>query len=202
MKQATAPRILTQRGTDLEAWLEHAAQLRIRVFRDFPYLYRGSLDYERDYLAQFASAEGAVLVLALDEDQVVGCATAMAMRAAQPAFRQPFEQAEWPIESILYFGESVLMPDYRGLGVGHCFFDEREHEAARQGASLTTFCAVQRPVDHPLRPTTYRSLEPFWHRRGYRQRPELTTQFAWNDLGEPHKTAKTMVFWTREAVVA
>ena len=36
------------------------ARLRIGVFREFPYLYDGSLDYERDYLADYASTEGAI----------------------------------------------------------------------------------------------------------------------------------------------
>lgn len=198
MSRAEPPRIVTQRGDALLPWLEHAAELRIRVFRDFPYLYEGSLDYERDYLAQFAAADGAVLVLALDGERVVGCATAMAMRGAEAAFRQPFEQAGWPVDSIAYFGESVLLPAYRGLGVGHRFFDEREREARRLGARMTTFCAVQRPADHPLRPADARSLEPFWGKRGYHQRPELTTQFHWKDVGESSESAKTLVFWTRE----
>ena len=202
MNEVATPRIITQRGDSLSAWLEHAARLRIQVFKDFPYLYEGNLDYERDYLAQFAAAKGAVLVLALDGERVVGCATAMAMSGAEAAFRQPFDQAGLPLHSIVYFGESVLLPAYRGLGVGHRFFDEREREAVRQGAGMTTFCAVQRPVSHPLRPANYRSLEPIWHKRGYRQRPDLTTRFHWKDLGETSETAKTMVFWTRESATA
>ncbi len=190
--------ILSQREGEISNWLDHAARLRIQVFRDFPYLYQGSMDYERDYLDHLATAKGAVLVLALDGDQVVGCATAMAMRGAESAFRRPFEQAGAAIDSILYFGESVLLPAYRGLGVGHRFFDEREREAVRQGARMTTFCAVQRPVNHPRRPAGYRSLEAFWEKRGYQRRPELTTQFHWKDLGDSAQTAKTLVFWTRE----
>ncbi|MGY6631651.1 MAG: GNAT family N-acetyltransferase [Wenzhouxiangella sp.] len=199
MTAPATPGISIQRGHDLLAWQEDLARLRIQVFREFPYLYEGSLDYERDYLAGFAAAEGAVLVLALDGERVVGCATAMAMAGAEAAFRQPFEQAGMAIDSIVYFGESVLLPDYRGLGVGHRFFDEREREAHRLGARLTTFCAVQRPDDHPLRPANYRSLHPFWHKRGYRQRPELTTRFRWQDVDESAESAKTMVFWTRES---
>ena len=37
-------------GADVRTVLDDVARLRISVFRDFPYLYDGSLDYERDYL--------------------------------------------------------------------------------------------------------------------------------------------------------
>ena len=40
-------------GTDLDTALDDLARLRITVFRDWPYLYDGDLDYERRYLAEF-----------------------------------------------------------------------------------------------------------------------------------------------------
>ena len=35
-------------GNNLESALLPLAELRIRVFRDWPYLYEGSLDYEKN----------------------------------------------------------------------------------------------------------------------------------------------------------
>ena len=46
--------------------LPDLARLRITVFRDWPYLYDGTLDYEQEYLAKFAAAKGAVCVIARD----------------------------------------------------------------------------------------------------------------------------------------
>ena len=37
-------------GIAVEPWLDELADLRIRIFRDYPYLYDGSVEYERDYL--------------------------------------------------------------------------------------------------------------------------------------------------------
>ena len=69
-------RVLT--GEALAAALEDVARLRIRVFRDFPYLYDGDADYERDYLRAYQSP-GAVVVAAMDGDRVVGAATGAPM---------------------------------------------------------------------------------------------------------------------------
>jgi GNAT superfamily N-acetyltransferase len=189
--------VSTLSGAAIEPFLDAVASLRIRVFRDFPYLYDGSLSYERDYLAGFAAAEGSVLVLARDGDHVVGCATAMPMAVADPEFQRPFRAAPIPTEGIFYFGESVLEPAWRGQGIGHRFFDQREAAARAAGATLITFCAVQRPTDHPLKPADYQPLDPFWKKRGYTRRNDLSTEFSWKDIDQPIETGKTMVFWVR-----
>ncbi|TVR95037.1 MAG: N-acetyltransferase [Wenzhouxiangellaceae bacterium] len=190
-------KIRTVTGAAMTTWLDEAARLRILVFRDFPYLYDGHIDYERRYLAQFAAAADSALILALADDQVVGCATAMAMRGADADFRRPFDAAGANTDDICYFGESVLDARYRGQGIGHQFFDAREQHARQLGAKVTTFCAVQRPDNHPLRPPGYRPLDAFWHKRGYQRRDDLTTQFTWKDIDQPSETAKSMVFWLR-----
>ena len=53
-------RILT--GDALQATLEDVAQLRISVFRDWPYLYDGDIDYERGYLQNYRDSAAAILV--------------------------------------------------------------------------------------------------------------------------------------------
>lgn len=175
------------------------ARLRIAVFHDFPYLYEGTVDYEKTYLRTYANAERAFLFAVYDDDQMVGATTCIPLADETAEVQQPFREAEYDLAKIFYFGESILLPAYRGLGLGHRFFDEREAHAARFGEySLTCFCAVVRPPDHPLRPPDYRPLDAFWTKRGYQPVPELTTQFAWQDIGEPDSTFKTMVYWLRK----
>lgn len=184
-------------GHGARAWLDALAELRIRIFRDFPYLYDGSLRYERAYLAEYAASGDSVIVLALDDNQLVGCSTGLPMVDADPAFQQPFVDAGFVLDDIFYFGESVLDTAWRGQGVGHRFFDERETHARQRGFPITTFCAVQRPPDHPLRPPDYHPLDAFWAKRGYQPRPDLLTRFGWKDIDEPESTDKPMQFWLR-----
>ena len=56
--------------------LDDLARLRITVFRAFPYLYDGDMDYERRYLATYLEADGAFVAGAFDGDELVGAATA------------------------------------------------------------------------------------------------------------------------------
>ena len=69
-------RVAPLTGAALQAALDDLAALRIAVFAAYPYLYAGSLDYERRYLAEFTASPDAVLVAARDGARIIGAATA------------------------------------------------------------------------------------------------------------------------------
>lgn len=189
----------TATGDELRAAIPDLARLRGEVFRAFPYLYAGDQAYEEQYLRTYTEAPGALVALARDGDKVVGASTAIPLTGETAEVQRPFlNNPEFDVHDILYLGESVLLPEYRGQGLGHKFFDVREAHAEKLGLHLTTFCAVQRPEDHPLRPNPYRTHNAFWQARGYTERPDLTTEMIWQDLGEDHETAKPMRFWVRK----
>lgn len=192
-------KIETRAGADIAPFIDDLARLRIAVFRAFPYLYEGSLDYEKTYVATYARSPGSVFVLALDGAQVVGAATGLPMADETDEFKRPFVDHGYDPARIFYFGESVLMPAYRGRGIGVRFFEEREARARRLGGlDLCAFCAVERPVDHPARPVDYQPLNAFWGKRGFIHHPELKTDYVWRDVGEAQETAKPMSFWLKE----
>ena len=66
-----------------------------------------------------------------DKEKIVGASTALPLQHADSAFQKPFLKAGMALDSIFYFGESVLLKDYRGQGTGSRFFDAREQAAAR-----------------------------------------------------------------------
>lgn len=188
-------RILT--GAELEAHLDDVARLRIAVFRDWPYLYDGTLEYEREYLKTYRDNVGALLVGAFDAGILVGASTSTFMEDHAEAFATPLRQIGLPAGSILYGAESVLLPAYRGQGLGHRFFDLREAHARAHGRTHVAFCSVVRPDDHPLRPVSYRTNDAFWRGRGYAPLPGVLAEFSWKDLGDTGETAKKLQFWMR-----
>lgn len=196
----SAPTVELLAGDALGTYLDALAHLRMTVFREYPYLYEGTLDYERAYLRGFAASPRGTLVIARDGARVVGASTAMPLadHSDAPLMAPALAAAGYAPERVYYFGESVLLASERGRGIGHAFFDLREQAALRHGFDVCAFCAVERPPDHPARPPDYRPHDAFWTRRGYRRRPEVVATFAWRDIGEPTSTDKPMVFWTRE----
>ncbi|WP_019593902.1 GNAT family N-acetyltransferase [Thioalkalivibrio sp. ALM2T] len=184
-------------GAGIVPYLEDVARLRIAVFREWPYLYDGSAEYEERYLQDYVDCPDSTLVLALEGDRVVGASTALPLAAAEAEFQAPFlEQGRDPA-AYYYLAESVLEPDFRGQGAGHRFFDEREAAARRLGFAHATFCAVVRPDDHPRRPADYRPLDGFWKKRGYQRAEGRVGHFPWPDIGERQESLKPLQFWWR-----
>lgn len=184
-------------GTGIERHLDALAALRIRVFHDWPYLYEGSLDYERKYLRTYIDCPESLAVIAYDGDDAVGATTSLPLASAEAEMCAPFEHNGWDIASVHYFGESVVLKSHRGYGLGVQFFQLREAQARTLGQTVCGFCSVERPADHPGKPADYVPNDRFWGRRGYTRHPELATDFAWLDIGETRPTSKRMVFWMR-----
>ncbi|MEZ4403450.1 MAG: GNAT family N-acetyltransferase [Kofleriaceae bacterium] len=196
----TELRVEAATGADVRHYLSAIAVLRIEVFREWPYLYDGDVAYEERYLTPYLTAPDAVVAIAWAGDELVGAATAMPLTAHADQVAPPLAAAGYDPTTVCYFGESVLRKAYRGRGLGHRFFDERERFASERGYTTAAFCAVARPADHPARPAGYVPLDRFWTKRGFVRRPDITTGFSWRDVGDPAESTKPMVFWTKALV--
>lgn len=185
-------------GPAIAEVLTPLGELRIAVFRAYPYLYEGSLDYEKDYLQTYVSSPKALLFSVWDAGKMVGATTCIPLQDETDEVRKPFEQAGMDVATIFYFGESIVLPAYRGRGLGKRFFAEREKHAASFGKYRKLyFCGVERPDDHPLKPATYEPLDAFWRKQGYRPSP-LHSFFEWQDIDEVSPSAKKMNYWCKK----
>ncbi len=184
-------------GSQITEVLDDLARLRITVFREWPYLYEGSPEYESEYLRSYI-VEQAVVAVAFDGNNVIGASTALPLTAHADAVLPALHNAGIDPKLVYYFGESVLLPEYRGKGIGHRFFDIREQSARTHGYAWAAFCAVVRPESHPLRPQNHVPHDAFWTKRGFIRHPEIVCQFSWKDVGDATESAKDMVFWLKD----
>jgi len=190
--------MLTQSFTGPAArpFIHDLARLRISVFREFPYLYDGSLAYEEDYLRTFFDAPDCLLVVAFDGGTVVGASTGLPMGHESENIQKPWKDNGFDTAKIFYYGESVLQKAYRGRGIGVRFFEERERWARSLGRfEYAAFCAVVRPEDHPSRPAGYRPLDDFWKKRGFAKTRDFICYLRWQDLDGKEETEKPLHFW-------
>nr|WP_256478458.1 GNAT family N-acetyltransferase [Notoacmeibacter sp. MSK16QG-6] len=174
------------------------ARLRISVFGDWPYLYDGDEAYEARYLGNFIDGDGAFVAAAFDGDTLIGAATAAPLLQHMDDVAEPIRQLGLDPKSIFYLSESVLLPKYRGAGIGHGFFDMREDEARRQNFSSAMFCAVDREAGDHRRPVNARSLEPFWRGRGYRRVDGPKAHISWREKGQSNETDHSLTLWMRD----
>lgn len=185
-------------GSEISDVLYELAELRIQIFFEYPYLYKGHLDYEMKYLNRYLKSSKSLFFGLWDQQQLIGATTGLPLVDEDSAFQKPFIDHKMNIENIFYFGESLLKPEYRGQKLGHLFFDKRENYAVQSLKYKTTcFCSVQRPENHPLRPANYRTHDQFWARRGYNKQRHLLAQYSWQDRNESAESTKCLEFWTQ-----
>ena len=166
--------VTTHVGQDILPVVDELAGLRIPVFCDWPYLYDGDRDYERGYLAAYAASPRSVCVVARTEaGQVVGASTGIPLADDGEATQAPFLSRGVDVDDVFYFGESVLLAEWRGRGVGHAFFDARRrmrgHAAASAGRLSARYAAI-RPtrvrrlgIPRPTRPSGAVAVPPGRH---------------------------------------
>ncbi len=190
---------VTKRGPEIKTVFDELAQLRISVFRDFPYLYEGTIEYEKEYLNTYARSERSFLFAVYLQGKMAGATTCLPLQDETDEIRKPFEQQGFDTGTIFYFGESILLPEFRGMGLGHRFFDEREAHARSFGTyRKACFLSVIREDDHPAQPLKYRTNDTFWKKRGYSKIPFLKTTMLWPDKGETRSSPKELVCWMRD----
>ncbi len=187
----------TLRGAALLRHLPALGRLRGAVFREWPYLYQADDAHEADYLRKYAEGPGAAVVVALDGEEAVGAATCQPMTQADAPVREAFLAAGRDPGIHCYFGESVLLPPYRGQGIGVAFLAAREAVAREAGLAIATFCAVERAADDPRRPAGHVPLDGFWRKRGYAHHPELACSFRWREIGGGEAVPHRLSFWLK-----
>ncbi len=187
-------------GEQIHKHLEEFAHLRINIFKNYPYLYNGNINYEKDYLNAYLQSQNSVLIGAFYNNELVGGATAILMQDSYPEVKQPFLAQNYNINNIVYFGESVLLDRFQNSGIGHKFFIHRELFAlSYKNVNYTTFCHVVRDSNSlNITNTIDNKLYALWNSHRYFKDKNLTSFFSWQDIGEKNETQKTMQFMLKK----
>jgi GNAT superfamily N-acetyltransferase len=190
--------IKTFTGLAIGRRLPILARLCTTVFHEWPHLYDGDGSYGTEHLQTLINNPRAMLIIAYDGDVAVGASTCLPLTDATVNVRAPFDARGWLLPRFFYLAESVLLPEYRGRGIGKIFFVLREnHARCVSNCDFTCFCAVQRPQDHPARPADTVPLDTFWRGLGYQARSDLHCEMAWREVGQTEATRVTLGFWVK-----
>ena len=139
-----------------------------------------------------------LFVLAFDGDRVIGASTGDSAGRRDRRVPAAVPRPGIALTEVFYFGESVLLGEYRGHGLGHRFFDEREGYARRLGRfAMTAFCAVERAADDP------RAAGGFSHQRRVLEQARLSAPgrhvlpAEWQEIGTISPSSHRLRFWLR-----
>jgi len=191
--------IRTFTDAGIRTYIPSIAALRVQVLRDFPFLYPDSLEEEIHFLRKLSQRKEAIAVLVFDGPQMVGASIGSPLEEEPQEALQPFIDRDLNASDYFYFGASTLLKPYRGRGLGHHFFDQREaHAKKAKRFKHSCFSSILRPKDDPRRPPDHPSLEDFWKKRGYAEHPDFRYAMTWKDIGQEAETPKQMVYWIKD----
>ncbi|MDO9080319.1 MAG: GNAT family N-acetyltransferase [Desulfuromonadales bacterium] len=187
-------------GTAIAEVRDEVATLRLEIFREYPYLYQGRREDERNYLGTYAEAPDACVILAYEGDAVIGAVAGMPLIHEDAQMLDAFVGTALPLDEAYYVGELLLRPAYRNGGLGQKLLARLESHIRSLGRYRTLTCAtVERPDDHPLRPRDYIPITRFLAHTGFSRLPGVTTHFMWRETDGIVRD-HPIQFWGKELI--
>ncbi len=185
-------------GPAIAEVLEVLATLRLDIFLEYPYLYQGRREDERAYLRSYAEKPDAGVLLAYEDEAVIGAATGMPLIHEDAQLQDAFADTALPLDTLYYVGELLFLPAYRNGGLGQQLLAQMENRIRAFGRYRALTCAtIERPDDHPLRPRDDIPITRFLARTGFVRLPGVVTHFAWRETDGVTRD-HVMQFWIKD----
>ena len=187
-------------GRDLENYYADISRIRMAVFREWPYLYGGSEEFERKYLSVYFENPRSMGILVKQADEVIGISTMVPLAGEHEEMKKPVSDFGFDINEIFYYAETCILPKYRGGGIYKEIFRMREEHAKSFGDDYKKVCffSVIRPDDHPRKPANYRPLDEVWSKYGFQKVEGLMTGFTWQDVDDDYESRKQLSVWMKD----
>lgn len=190
-------------GAEARPYFESLVALKLLTFAPFPFLYTGNLETERAWLETYFCSSNSFIMLLEYNDHVVGACTGICGKDEEQNYRQPFLERGMNPDRIFFFGESMLLPEFRALGYGQIFYEEREKYAlSLPEIEMSAACLLERPIVAPFASPDFarrkERYEKIWRDRGFKPVPGLLAQSHWCDQGSDVPTPKSYQIWLKD----
>ena len=160
------------KGAEIRPYVHVLAEMRMREFYNFPYLYVGNTEEEIQFSAGYPNEKDSILLLVFDDDRPVGLCSGIPFSSTMEFIQEMKQHAHIQgvdLEEAYYLGEIIIEKEHRKMGTvfkaGKQFFDEVQKMRYKRIAGITAI----RPEDHPLRPQDYRDTDKIWPRMGFQK---------------------------------
>jgi len=190
------------KGFEITPFIEEVSKLRIKFFREFPYLYEGNMDYELEYMQGFANNENSLLCIVEVDSKVVACLTGMPLASEADILKgceKQFEELGHLPSELFYFGEAIVLPEFRGKALTKSMHDKMLESAKANGFSKSCLATVIREKDDPRRPENYWSVYSLCRDLGYCKVP-IVMPFSWPTIqpnGDTVEKMNDLKFWLK-----
>ncbi len=188
-------------GNNFIPYIDIISQLRIEIFKEYPYLYKGDLDYEKKYMQGYLTDHQAMIALASINERIVGISTGIPLISDSEIVmdaKKVFAKDNIDISDYYYYGEMIILPEHRRKGLATQLCCAQNKVIKRWGFKHVCILTVVRGEDHPLKPTNYISQESLWKSLGF-SKNNLTINYSWPTIQVDQSAtsqSNTLEFWT------
>ena len=192
---------LVLKGLEIEKYLDDVIKLRIAVFREYPYLYDGNIEYEKEYFKDFIKDQTARVILVKDSGKVVAVATSIALSNAHLCddTHKPFVGKGYDVDRFYYYGEIMIDKAYRNKGISKQIYRLRQKEAVSLGFDMLCFATIIKDTDNV--PVDYFDPSQMWRSMGFVEHLDMQVECEWpkiqNDGSTKDQTSK-LNFWIKK----
>jgi hypothetical protein len=191
-------------GNEIKNHVSEVAAFRIKYFRDFPYLYVGSSEYEEKYLNGYSEDSKAILVKGHNlAGDLVAVSTALPLVTSSDILSgasEMFQSFGFNPEKIYYYGEIILDYSIRGIGISRRIYDLQDVYAKRNGFQQVVIATVEREDLDSRKPIGYLSIDALWKKLGF-TKTSLTFEYEWPTIqlnGKVEAQMNPMVYWIKQ----
>ena len=192
--------IQTYSGESLAAEIGALVDFRLRYFREFPYLYVGTEEGEREHIAEYITNPTARLIITRKGEKIVGIAIGTMLFTETEILRQagePFRQLGIVPEQCYYFGEMIIVPEERSKSIGKQMLEALKNAGQEQGAARFCFLSVAREANDVRRPADYVDSDMIFRKFGF-EKADVFVTFEWKTVqsdGSIEKVANRLDLW-------
>lgn len=180
------------------------AHMRLTLFKEFPYLYEGDEEGEREYLESYFNADTACLILLYDQGEIVGFSSGVGLHEEMPDIQKPFARHGLNTQDYYYVGEVMLKAPYQKKGLTKIFQEHHNWHIQNLKArgegnfSKLTLMTVVRPDDHPLYPEGYEPIDGILNHFGFQKSDTLFVHLPWSQVDQEEVVDHTLNIWIKE----
>ena len=167
----------------IASYIDKVSEMRLRIFKEYPYLYYGTMAAEKNYMMLYTTDAKATLALAYDDNKIIGISTGIPLLSNADIINDCpnllMESGEVPAD-YYYYGEILLEREYRGYGISSRLYAAQDLLVKKWGFNKCCILTVMRDMQHPLKPENYQCTENIWKHLSFKQfEHPITTMFTW-----------------------
>lgn len=189
-------------GDTIEQILPFTQQMCLTYYREYPYLYEGTLEEQQACHSWFSKLKHSAVAIAYYDNKPVGFlsgASFVDFAEHYTGSLTVFKNAGLDPAQYYYFADVIIEKEHRGHSLCKKLFAALEQYASNLGYAKNCL-VVESHATHPCKPADYRELGDLWIRLGYTESP-ATISFKWNTIqsdGTQERQEHILRYWIKD----